>query len=158
MRTIDFQQAQQSFTKFLESRIMGEVLDDVLVKRTQKLTDKWWSDRTVLMGTSGIQITGCVLTFGLGTVNVEKWTTRFWIDRHDIHKLVPSAVALGYVNGWQLYISDYEGRPHLVARTATQVQRWSSQEINIPHQGTPLFLALERAKALGYLPTLKEAK
>ena len=155
MQSTDFQEAQLKFTKYLERRILGEPVDDFLVKRAQKLADSWWSGKNVWLGTSGVQVTGCVLVFGLGTVNVEKWLTKFIIDKHDIHQMVPSAIALGYVNGWQLYIADYVGRPHLVARKDHEVQRWSAQEINIPPKGTPLFMALERAKALGYLSTLK---
>lgn len=155
MQSTDFQEAQQSFTKYLERRILGEPMNESLVKRVQKLADKWWKDKNVWLGTSGVRVTGCVLAFGLGTVNVEKWLTQFIIDKNSVHRLVPSAVALGYVKGWQLYIADYEGRPHLIARSENEVQRWSAQAINIPPQNSPLFVALERAKALGYLPTLK---
>lgn len=156
MQSIDFQEAQASFTKYLERRLLGEPLDDLLVKRTQKMADKWWSSKNVWLGTSGVRVTGCVLSFGLGTIGVERWLTQFIMDKHSIHQLVPSAVALGYVNSWQLYIADYEGCPHLIARQNQQVQRWSAKAVNIPPQGSPLFIALERAKALGYLPTLKQ--
>lgn len=155
-QSIDFQKAQVEFTKFLEGKIWGEVLNDSLVKRAQKLTDAWWKGKNVWLGTSGIRVVGCVLSFGLGTVSVERWLTQFIIDKSGIHQMVPSAVALGYVQGWQLYLADYEGRPHLIARQGHEVQRWSAQETNIPFQSSPLFVALERAKALGYLSTLKE--
>jgi hypothetical protein len=151
----DFQHARLVFTQYLERRIKGEFLNDSLVKRAQKLADNWWRGRSVWLGTSGVRVTGCILAFGLGTVGVERWLTRFIVDTHEIHKLVPSAVALGYIQGWQLYMADYEERPHLIARQGHEVQRWSAQEINIPPQGSPLFVALERAKALGYLSTLK---
>lgn len=157
-QVVDFQQAQQDFTKFLERKIKGELIDDSLIKRAQKLADSWWKGKNVWLGTSGARITGCVLSFGLGTVSAEKWLTQFIIDKNGIHQLVPSAVALGYVQGWQLYLADYEGRPHLIARQNHEVQRWSAQEINIPPQNSPLFVALERAKALGYLYILRGAK
>jgi len=154
MQSTDFQQAQLTFTKFLERRLLGEPVNDLLVTRAQKLADNWWKGKNVWLGTSGLRIKGCVLAFGLGTVNVEKWLTEFILDKHDVHQLVPSAIALGYLQGWQLYLADYEGFPHLVARQGHQVQRWSAREM-IPAQGNPLFMALERAKALGYLPILK---
>lgn len=157
-KSTDFQQAQQDFTKFMDRRIKGEPMDDFLVKRAQKLADSWWKGKNVWLGTSGVRVVGCVLSFGLGTVNVEKWLTQFILDKNGIHQLVPSAIALGYVQGWQLYLADYEGRPHLIARQNHEVQRWSAQEINIPPQNSPLFVALERAKALGYLSTLKGTK
>lgn len=156
---IDFQHAQHSFTKYLERRILGQLINGKLIAKTQRLADEWFEGKTVLLGSCGLQITGCKLSFGLGKVNVERWLTRFIVDRNRVHDLVPNAIALGYLGEYQLYLADYENVPHLIARTSGgRAERWSARRSYIPSKGTALFSALERAKALGYLSTLQGFK
>lgn len=137
---------------------MGEKQGLSLERRAQKLADNWWANKSlppVTISTSGIRIVGCKLGFGLGTINVQTWQTRFILDVHDVHRLSPDAIALGYANEFQLFIAKIEDVPHLVARKGIQIVRWKSADNLIPEASSPLRVALDRAKALGYLDYLK---
>ncbi len=158
MHYIEFTEAEPQLNAFLNKKLMGEKMGPALCKRAQKLVDKWFTEqrKIIIMGSSGIRITGCVLAFEIGVIKVDHWLTRFIDDPFEIHRVSPGAIALGVLHGNQLYIADYEGVPHLCARdTPRTVRRWSATETMTPPMGTPLFMALERAKALGYLNHLK---
>lgn len=158
MTTIDFQEAQQQLSDILNKKLMGEAQGASLERRAQKLIDNWWARRTrpqVLVGNSGLQIVGCTLGFGLGTIKVKTWATRFVTDLHDVHRLSPSAIALGYSGGFQLFIAEVQNEPRLVARKGMQTIDWRASNTLIPPANTPLRTALDRASSLGYLDYLK---
>jgi len=159
--TIDFLEAQKQLTAHLNKKLLGEKQGLSLERRAQRLAKQWW-DRphrpTVLVGTCGIKVVGCTLAFDIGTIKVKHWVTRFTEDKHSIHHLAPNAVALGYTNGFQLFISEVNTVPTLVARAGAQVLFWKSADEIIPPTNSPLFVALERAKTLGYLDYLKGQK
>lgn len=118
MHYIDFKDAQIQLGRYLHSKLTGEKMTEFLCKRAQKLANKWFADlkHPVLIPQSEIRIIGCTLAFNLGAVQVSKWHTKFNRDQFEIHKTVPSAIALGYANKVQLYIADVENVPHLCAR------------------------------------------
>ncbi len=158
MTTIDFQEAQQQLSDILNKKLMGEKQGASLERRAQKLIDNWWARKNrpqVLVGTSGLQIVGCTLGFGLGTIKVQTWQTRFVTDVHDVHRLVPSAIALGYANSFQLFLAKIDGTPSVVARNGAQSMTWSPKNGLVPAVGHPLRAALDRAKSLGYIDYLK---
>lgn len=159
---LDFPTAQAELGRFLSSRLLGQVQGAMLERRAQHLTDQWWQvlanqRREIIMGTSGIRIVGCTVGFDIGVVKIKKWKTEFMYDTHNIEKFVPSSIALGYFNGFQLYISlkNPTPQPVLVARSENHTMRWSILDGELPELGTALFMALERAKSLGYLDLLK---
>lgn len=161
MHYIDFDEAQRKLNAYLSKKLMGATMNQALTKRAQKLVDKWWSEllAPVVVGTSGLQVTGCILGFQIGKIMVAQWRTKFVRDQFDLAHTVPSHIALGYASDHQLYIADVDGFPHLCARdTAVNVVRWSTKIDLIPPPTSVLFVALERAKALGYLEYLKGRK
>ncbi len=151
----DFQNAQAELSNFLLGKLQGDILNESTLKRAQRLANKWWqSHKPVVIGET-LQIIGCQLGFGFDTIRAEKWLTRFVIDRFEVSKLVRGSIALGYVNGFQLYLADVGGVWTLCARSDHQVLRWSAKELMTPPTSSPLFVALERTKALGYLNLLR---
>jgi hypothetical protein len=159
---LDFLTAQAELGRFLSSRLLGQVQGALLEKRAQRLADQWWEvlanqRREVIMGTSGIRIIGCTVAFDIGIVKIRNWKTEFMYDTFHIEKLVPVSIALGYFNGFQLYISRKNPTPGavLVARSEAHTMRWSILDGASPYAGTPLFMALGRAKSLGYFDLLK---
>lgn len=158
MKTIDFQEAQQQLSDILNKKLMGEKQGASLERRAQKLIDTWWARKNrpqVLVGSSGLQVVGCTLGFGLGTIKVQQWHTRFVTDQHDVHRLSSQAIALGYSGGFQLFIAKVMSVPNLVARKGMQTQNWRVSDAMIPPANSPLRVALDRATSLGYLEYLK---
>jgi|SRR6478736_6484464 len=158
---IEFESAQQRLQAYLNSKLLNEKMNEQLCKRAQRLADKWWSELKypVVIPRADLQITGCELGFKLGQIYVARWHPQFVRDQFELKKVVPDHIALGYVNRNQLYIAEVEGVPHLCARsTPFDVERWSVSNVMTPPLNTPLFFALERAKALGYLDHLKGIK
>jgi hypothetical protein len=158
MHYIDFTEAEPRLNAFLSKKLTGERMNEYLCKRAQKLVDKWFREQPqiIVLGTSGIRIVGCVLGFEIGSIKVERWLTSFVHDTYEIMKVVPNAIALGSEREVQSYIAEFEGFPHLCVRTSPfDVKRWSVRDVVIPAQGTALFMALERARALGYINHLK---
>lgn len=161
MSYIEFSSAQNRLSMFLTHKLKGEYMNEKLCLRAQRLTDKWFEalKHPVMIPESDLQIVGCILNFGLGRIEVEKWRTKFARDHFGLEYLVPDAIALGYVNGYQLYIADVDQVPNLCARnTAANVERWNHTLKLTPPANSVLFVALERAKALGYLNHLKGLK
>lgn len=176
MQSIDFREAQKQLGEYLHSKLHGETQNGALEKRAQRLADMWWSRApSVIMGTSGIRVTGCVLGFDIGKVQVARWKTAFTVDKHNVMTFNPLAVALGYSNGFQLYLTFLDPKPKsfgfsdgqlrttitgkgwiLVARSELLTRQWKASDELVPPPSSPLFIALERAKALGYLNLLKE--
>jgi hypothetical protein len=157
-KTQDFLEAQVALTEFLNRKLLGEKQDGKLEFRAKRLVKSWWENPnrpTVVVGTCGLKIVGCELEFGIGTIKVKKWMTRFIEDKHSVHVLSPNAVALGYANGFQLFITAVNKAPNLVARNGTNIMFWKAADELIPPTNSPLFVALERAKTLGYLDYLK---
>lgn len=153
MRSIDFQEAQQKLTYHLNKKLLGERHDERMETRANRLVDLWFKNANrpkILLGSAGIEVTGCTLVFAPGSVRIKSWATRFIIDRHNVHVLSPRAVALGYVNDYQLFLTTTD-EPKLIARRGHEVLSWTSGDGLIPPQTSPLFIALERAKTLGYL-------
>ena len=157
MQSIDFQEAQKQLRAFLHAKLHGETQDGKLEARAQRLADMWWT-RTppVIMGTSGIRVVGCVLGFDIGKVQVAKWKTAFTLDKHNVAIFNPRHVALGYSNGFQLYMAVRDTEWVLVARSELLTKQWKASDNLIPPTNSPLYMALERAKALGYINQLKE--
>lgn len=158
MSYIDFEVCQIELSKFLQKKLLGEPMNESLCKRAQRLVDKWFKDlkKPVIINRADLHITGCTLAFTLGSIKVSRWHTQFIRDQFNLRKTVPSAIALGYVNNNQLYIADVEDVPTLCARdTPFNVERWSVSYGLTPSANSELFVALERAKALGYLDHLK---
>lgn len=107
----------------------------------------------------GLTIVGCNLRFGLGEIKVAQWLTRFTPDKNDVEKLVPRAVPLGYANEFQLYAEQRGGFGYLIARSSlTDMVGWCPSVQGVPDQNTVLFVALERARAFGYLDFLRGEK
>lgn len=163
MHSIDFPQAQTLLSDLLNKKLMGEAQGASMERRAQKLIDNWFARKGrpfVLVGNCGVQIVGAVLAFDIGTIKIKHWRTRFLNDVHDVHRLSPDAIALGYANEFQLFIADARGVPNIVARKGAEVLFWSAAggEIMIPPSTSPLRPALDRAKALGYLDHLKGIK
>lgn len=128
------------------------VVDDIFQKRAAR-------GKLVVLEASGLQISGCKLNFNIGAIGVKSWITKFY--PHDLHAVaatVPGAVPLGYVNGYQLYIHvGFQPHPCLVARYGMShaFVTWSPRVQGIPPGDSVLFVALERAKQLGYLHLLQ---
>lgn len=158
MQSIDFIEAQQQLNAFLVQKISGEIQNGALERRATRLVKAWWASPgrpQVLLGRSGLKVVGCELAFDIGAIKVGKWLTRFTEDKHNVHRLAPEAIALGYVNGYQLFISKVNGIPNLVARAGAHIMFWKVEDNLVPPQTSPLFMALERAKTLGYLSYLR---
>lgn len=158
MQFTDFRDAQLELSTYLARKLVGETMNEALTKRAQKLADKWFRERKtpVVIQGADLIVTGCTLAFTLGAIKVSQWQTQFMRDQFMLCRTVPKHIALGYVNGCQLYIAEVDGVPHLCARdTPTNVDRWSVRHVLTPPTNSELFVALERAKALGYLDYLK---
>lgn len=157
MKSIEFLAAKRQLEAYLDKHLRGEKQNGALERRAQRLADKWWINQklVVIMGTSGIRVTGCRLGFDIGTVKVKSWRTAFTHDDNNVRIFSPSAIALGYCNGFQLYLIVLSNQPTLIARSREITRRWSTAEQFVPPPESPLFVALERAKALGYLPHLQ---
>jgi hypothetical protein len=164
MITVPFQKVQQELETKLKAALLGHQQDGVLEQAAQQVADKFFKvlkrkGAPVVLDNSGIEITGCVLAFDIGRVMVGSWTTKFY--PHDIHAVVdtvPGAIAMGYVNGYQLYLAPQKGLPHtLVARfgMGPAYQTWSPAHAGVPGAANVHFVTLERAKALGYLHLLQ---
>lgn len=158
MQSIEFQVAQKQLGEYLHKKLHGEIQNGFLEARAQRLANMWWTrSPPVVMGTSGIRVVGCELAFDVGAVKVARWKTQFVEDRHRVMVTAPDAVPLGYANGFQLYLVHIDATWSLVARSQLITNQWRASEGFTPPSSSPLFIALERAKALGYLSYLKEA-
>jgi hypothetical protein len=157
MQSIEFIVAQAQLEEYLGKHLRNEMQNGALERRAQKLVDRWWAKQTlpVMMGTSGIRVTGCRLGFDIGTIKVKNWRTTFLTDSHKVMVFNKDVVALGYVNGFQLYMTLMNNKQTLVARSQFIVRRWSADEVLVPPMESPLYMALARAKALGYLSHLQ---
>ncbi len=142
------------------NKIQGAALETDSQKGVDEifLKHKARGKHTVL-DNSGIEITGCDLAFDIGVVGVRNWTTAFWpTDRFGVSTLEPGSVPLGYVNGYQIYLLPQKGLPAmLVARYSigTGYATWCPAIAGMPEKDTVFFVALERARVLGYLPLLQ---
>jgi len=158
MQSIDFQEAQQRLNAFLTKKLAGEKQNGALERRAQRLVDKWWQSQKlpVIMGTSNLQVVGCTLGFDIGEIKVTRWHTKFVNDTNNVSQRNPSAVALGNCNGFQLFLVPNLEYPTLVALSPLMTHKWSVEQKFIPPKESPLFMALERAKHLGYLSMLRK--
>lgn len=158
MQPIEFPVAQFRLSQYLNKKLLGEKHDASLEKRAQRLVDNWFkhpNNPAVVIDRSGVYVVGCVLGFELGSIKISRWLTNFVRDAHQVHRLHKDAVALGYVNGYQLFIAGIKGVHNLVARKDQEVLYWKASDDLIPPATSPLFVALERAKTLGYIDILK---
>lgn len=146
------------------ANLKGKTQDLALEVLAQKLVDNYFKSnaargRITEIAGSGIAITGMKVGFDIGKIKVHHWKTMFWpVDRFDVTQTVPGAIALGYVNNKQLYIAPQGALgPTLVIRHGMHAQytTWNPSLIKMtPPRDSEAFVALERAKALGYLDLL----
>ncbi len=114
--------------------------------------------KPVLIDTCGLEVTGCELSIQKGRIGVKRWLTSFWpADANQVLLLEPGAIALGYVNGRQLYVLPPKSETEpakLVARTdiGPNFGTWCPNTQGMPQEDSVFFVCLERARTLGYLP------
>lgn len=111
-----------------------------------------------VLGDAGLSVTGVRLAFDIGSIGLKQIVTDYWPnDQYGVQQTIKDAVALGYVNGYQLYIEKREASyPDLVARYGMGkcAISWSPKLQGVPTANSVFFIALERAKQLGYLDYL----
>lgn len=165
MFTPEFLEVQAQLEEKLKAVLMGKLQDGELERQAQTVADEFFKTRAarglqLVLDNSGVEIVGCTLLFDIGRVRGGQWKTKFYPrDIHAVMDTVPGAVPLGYVNGYQLYIAPQKGNlAHtLVARfgMGSKFQSWAPAYAGMPDTSSIHFLALERAKVLGYLHLLQ---
>jgi hypothetical protein len=164
MKTKTFQDLQAELGELLKPFI-GKKQDGKVEKDAQDTVDRYFRKcraraiHTVL-GDAGLSITGIKLGFDIGSIGLKQVVTDYWPnDQYAVIQTVKGAVPLGYVNGYQLYIEKKEGEyPILVARygMGNCITSWCPKLQGVPTANSVFFIALERAKQLGYLDYLGE--
>lgn len=130
-------------------------MNDALLKDAQRAVDRLFIARMrqqkfVILDDSGIMLTAVKLHFGLGKINVDHWCTAFYPnDVNHISSRYPSSVALGTVNGVQVFINNNE----LCAERefGRGLERYSLAEQSPPEATSVLFVAYLRARSLGHI-------
>lgn len=163
------QDVGQEFTK-LQNRVaqelnsfLGHIQDGDMELQAQHRVDDLFrrlkARRKLLeMTKAGIVITGCTLGFNIGQIGVKFWKTEFLTDPFGTSQMEPSAVALGYANGYQLYISrGKDSYPRLVVRQGKgrAFTVWTPMLDGLPATDSLHYVVLERAKTLGYIDLLR---
>lgn len=162
MHGLSFLHAQQALEKLLNV-LVREKQD----ARTEAIAKRIAADffsrqrarkQPVLIDTCGIEITGCELAIQEGRIGVKRWLTAFWPgDVNLVLRFEPGAIALGYVNGHQLYVMPPKSETEpakLVARAdmGPKFGTWCPSTQGMPQEDSVFFICLERARTLGYLP------
>lgn len=136
--------------------------DGALERKAQKTVDEIFKKhkarrKPVTLEGAGIEIVGCVLAFGIGTIGIGRWLTSFYpVDRYDVLKTDPIAIPLGYVNGAQLYIRPQSATLTIRYGMGYEFNAWSPKLQGTPPTNTIFYVALERARLLGYLSMLQD--
>lgn len=157
MKTLD--QVKAELSEVLKPYI-GQVQGLAVEVDAQKAVNRYFTalhrkNELVLIESCGLRITGVELHFDVGFIGLKRIKTDWWPnDAHAVQRTVVNAVALGYANGYQLYI---EGL-NIVARYGMGecCTKWCPSIQGVPPYSTVFFLALERAKQLGYLMDLRK--
>jgi len=91
-----------------------------------------------------------------------KWLTAFHpADAFSVMQTDPKAIALGYSDGYQLYLLPHvDDSGTLIVRygMGPNYQMWVPDTMGMPQVGSLLFLALERANALGHINAMRGAQ
>ena len=164
MHSPSFDDFQKELQKVLQI-FQGKKQDKVLESQAQRTIDELFKKRKarnkpVVNDEAGIQITGLKLAFDIGRIGIGHYRTAFWPSDRWLVCVGDgnSCVALGYVNGYQLYIQPQEGLPaKLMARHGygNNYESWCPKLVGMPPTNSVFFVALERAKALGLLKLLQ---
>lgn len=157
MKTLD--QVKAELNEVLKP-YLGQPQNGTLEVEAQKAVNRYFTalqrkNEFVLIEAAGLRIIGVELNFDIGSIGLKRIKTDWWpTDAHAVHRTVPNAIALGYANGYQLYL---EGA-NIVARYGMGAccTKWCPSIQGIPAYSTVFFLALERAKQLGYLSELRQ--
>lgn len=161
MKTRDLASLQLELNEVLK-QFVGIKQDGKLEVAAQEAVDRYFRKcyargiHTVL-GDAGIQVTGITLGFDIGTISIKNIHTEYWPnDQYNVLQTIKNAVPLGYVNGYQLYIEKRQGYPELMARygMGNCFTAWCPKVQGVPTANSVIFVALERAKQLGYLDYL----
>lgn len=158
-----FEQAQQDLNLLLKP-IVGRPKTKEVEQEAQLIVDAYFRKlvkqrNRVTIEPSGLEITGARLAFHIGSICIGEWKTSFYPeDRFSVAETEVNPIALGYVNGCQLYILPGEDEPgRLVARAGMgeAYEYFIPSTMGLPLTNSIFFVALERARVLGYLYTLQ---
>ncbi len=164
MKNKSFDELQKELQATLKV-FMDKTQNGGLEAKAQKAVDEVFKRRKarrkiVVNDAAGIEVVGAVLAFDIGRIGLKHYKTAFW-PKDKWHVCLGknnSCVPLGYVNNYQLYIQPQEGLPPtLMARfgPGSAYSSWNPNIAGMPPTDSVFFVALERAKALGWLKFLR---
>lgn len=161
MRIRTLQELQTDLQEVLKP-YLGQQQSGTMERDAQDTVDRYFRKcharaiHTVL-GDAGLRVIGVRLGFDIGAIGIKNILTSYWPnDQYAVLHTIKNAIALGYCNNYQLYIEKRDSYPILVARygMAACFTEWCPKTQGVPPASSMFFVALERAKQLGYLDYL----
>jgi hypothetical protein len=154
--------AQHDIEKILQP-LMNKPFDEKCKHEAQYLVDCYFRKRMskenpIIVESAGIQLSGCELAFTENSIALGKWITSFYPwDVYSVMSTESGPIPLGYWDGAQLYILSIKGKPGtIMARfSMTKFIPWTPSVQGMPAENSIHFVALERAKVLGFLHKLQ---
>lgn len=137
---------------------VGQQQNGLMEKEAQATVDRLFKgkerrNQPVMVERASLQITGVELAFDIGRIGLKRIRTKFVPDVNGVHATVPDAVALGFVNSFQLYITQGD-QPHPTIHArygmAKAFTQWCPATQGPPPVSSVFHVAMARAAELGY--------